>query len=96
MEGHLVCGSFAGSAIILLDFLSPFLLRISACVLAFPSVIALPVFLFLLFWGVLFSQMWGKFAESQPKSQVTQSLYEVKTARTQQTTELMQVQLRAA
>ena len=37
-------------------------------------------------------RMWGKFAESQAKSQVTESLYEVKTgARTQQTTELMQV-----
>ena len=35
--------------------------------------------------------MWGKFAQSQAKSQVTESLYEVKTARTQQTTELMQV-----
>ena len=35
--------------------------------------------------------MWGKFAESKAKSQVTESLYEVKTARTQQTTELMQV-----
>jgi hypothetical protein len=36
--------------------------------------------------------MWGKFAESQAKSQVTESLYEVKKgARTQQTTELMQV-----
>jgi len=35
--------------------------------------------------------MWGKFAESQAKSQVTESLYEVKKgARTQQTTELMQ------
>ena len=36
--------------------------------------------------------MWGKFAQSQAKSQVTESLYEVKScARTQQTTELMQV-----
>jgi hypothetical protein len=36
--------------------------------------------------------MWVKFAQSQAKSQVTESLYEVKSgARTQQTTELMQV-----
>ena len=40
--------------------------------------------------------MWGKFAKSQAKSQVTESLYEVKTARTQQTTELMQVRADAA
>ena len=37
--------------------------------------------------------MWGKFAKklSAEKKQVTESLYEVKTARTQQTTELFQV-----
>ena len=35
--------------------------------------------------------MWGKFAKTQAKKQVTESLYEVKTARTQQTTELFQV-----
>jgi hypothetical protein len=38
--------------------------------------------------------MWGKFAQSQAKSQVTESLYKVKSgARTQQTTELMQVNI---
>jgi hypothetical protein len=36
--------------------------------------------------------MWGKFAKTQAKKQVTESLYEVKTARTQQTTELFQTQ----
>lgn len=37
------------------------------------------------------AQMWGKYAESKAKSQVTESLYETKAARTQQTTELFQV-----
>ena len=37
------------------------------------------------------AQMWGKYAESKAKSQVTESLYETKAARTQQTTELSQV-----
>ena len=39
------------------------------------------------------AQMWGKYAESKAKSQVTESLYETKAARTQQTTELFQVLL---
>ena len=66
LGGHRGWGSFAGSGllscltVILLDFPSPalnFLLRISVCVSAFPSVIALPLFLFSLFWGVLFSDV---------------------------------------
>ena len=42
---------------------------------------------------LLMCRMWGKFAKklSAEKKQVTESLYEVKTARTQQTTELFQV-----